>query len=69
MHEDESDVRDHLESGTKLLIRKPLTQVDQLSEKSKLKDDLFCQISPIKMIHIITVITVFTTLLSNLTSS
>lgn len=35
MHGDESDVRDHVESGTKLLTRKPLTKVDQYLKKRK----------------------------------
>lgn len=41
MHDDESDVRDYLESGTKLLTRKPLTG-RPVTEEEKIKNDLSC---------------------------
>lgn len=46
MYEDESDVRDHLESGTKPRIRKPLTQVDQLTEEEKLERISLVKLAP-----------------------
>lgn len=71
MHKDESDVRDHLDSGTKV-TSKQLTGTDQLTEEEKIKDDLSClilqsnkchdQINTIKIIHITTIITAFTKL-------